>query len=429
MRRASFLPLLTNSLVVAGLWVGTRFLQRSRPVEYTYLVLEDGWVEYGSFAAWTLATTLFIWAFVHSRSIRRWVYVLLALCACFMAMEEISWGQRVLGWQGPDLLTEGNLQAETNLHNLVTVTKIYRPLAAVIVWWCVLPWLLTRLFPRLRELCELWAIPIIPLRLWPWFFLAAIFLVQDFRPRNHEVGELFLAMAVAILALDSVSAMKVGFLSRVQIAVVPLVGVAVLLAATSLTVLVFPEPGKAVFGRHLNRLGYHRLVQGWNSHALIIYEYIAAHPEHLGEDGQLFHAMALRGAGRDHEVERALEGYQGLQGVVGSLVPKDPEGMHSAERALRLGMALCLSGQRSEARALFEGIAKRERSNLAGAGSAIEQGEARYQISAALLAQGYDKNARRQVEKASRTVGPRYAKSLRARYRETEQLLELAGCD
>lgn len=35
-----------------------------------------------------------------------------------VALEEISWGQRIFGVETPDFLTSRNLQKETNLHNL-----------------------------------------------------------------------------------------------------------------------------------------------------------------------------------------------------------------------------------------------------------------------------------------------------------------------
>jgi len=44
----------------------------------------------------------------------------LAAAACVLfALEEISWGQRLFGWQTPPSLLQANRQGETNLHNLV----------------------------------------------------------------------------------------------------------------------------------------------------------------------------------------------------------------------------------------------------------------------------------------------------------------------
>lgn len=50
----------------------------------------------------------------------------LAAAACVLfALEEISWGQRVFGWQTPSSLLGANYQGETNLHNLLgTLPKL-----------------------------------------------------------------------------------------------------------------------------------------------------------------------------------------------------------------------------------------------------------------------------------------------------------------
>lgn len=44
------------------------------------------------------------------------IYIILILIFFLNAMEEISWGQRIFGWETPQTF-EGNVQDETNLHN------------------------------------------------------------------------------------------------------------------------------------------------------------------------------------------------------------------------------------------------------------------------------------------------------------------------
>ena len=44
--------------------------------------------------------------------------VLVALGCFFLAGEEISWGQRVIGIETPEAIAEANRQSETNLHNI-----------------------------------------------------------------------------------------------------------------------------------------------------------------------------------------------------------------------------------------------------------------------------------------------------------------------
>jgi hypothetical protein len=53
------------------------------------------------------------------------VYGLAALVSLFIAGEEISWGQRVLGFATPAGLDDINDQGETNLHNIGIVVKVF----------------------------------------------------------------------------------------------------------------------------------------------------------------------------------------------------------------------------------------------------------------------------------------------------------------
>jgi hypothetical protein len=85
-----------------------------------FLYAEDGLLEY--------STVIFALAafFILLRNIRRskdpgqrtalWIMSFVIL---FFAMEEISWGQRLFGWETPTILGELNYQNETNLHNIL----------------------------------------------------------------------------------------------------------------------------------------------------------------------------------------------------------------------------------------------------------------------------------------------------------------------
>jgi len=50
--------------------------------------------------------------------VKQFIYLGLALLLFFGAGEEISWGQRILGFETPEALTQVNKQDEFNLHNL-----------------------------------------------------------------------------------------------------------------------------------------------------------------------------------------------------------------------------------------------------------------------------------------------------------------------
>jgi hypothetical protein len=85
------------------------------------LVQEDGPVEWATFLAFVAAAGL--WA----RRARRVTgarataaSLVVALFCVFVAGEEISWGQRLLGLRAPAFFLAGNAQQETNLHNLAS---------------------------------------------------------------------------------------------------------------------------------------------------------------------------------------------------------------------------------------------------------------------------------------------------------------------
>ncbi len=96
-------------------WLATFGLPESVLVTVT---AEDGVVEYASAFAWLLATVLCLRAF--GRTPRRARGLLLGWMAlCFVCMgEEVSWLQRVIGFETPEPVFGQNLQQEVTLHNL-----------------------------------------------------------------------------------------------------------------------------------------------------------------------------------------------------------------------------------------------------------------------------------------------------------------------
>ena len=79
---------------------------------------EDGVVEWLSFFLFAVAGVVGIARALMSR---RGFDLLVGLFCLFVAGEEISWGQRLIGYVPPDLFLEKNFQQETNLHNFSDV--------------------------------------------------------------------------------------------------------------------------------------------------------------------------------------------------------------------------------------------------------------------------------------------------------------------
>lgn len=75
---------------------------------------EDGPFEWGTSILYFLAFILFVLTFLKTKNI----FILLLSCVMFFgAGEELSWGQRIIGFETPSGIKEVNVQKEFNLHN------------------------------------------------------------------------------------------------------------------------------------------------------------------------------------------------------------------------------------------------------------------------------------------------------------------------
>lgn len=90
---------------------------------YMLLIQEDGVLENGSATLWLLAAMAAAWGFSRNHSNAKRITVMgLILFFVFCGGEEISWGQRLLGFHGPQQLLDINKQQETNLHNIGSIS-------------------------------------------------------------------------------------------------------------------------------------------------------------------------------------------------------------------------------------------------------------------------------------------------------------------
>lgn len=110
--------------VAASYWI----LSLSDPILLTQLGREDNWIESTGAAFFLIASIVMLGVYIKSVGqtntffgyiFRRNVYFILLSFLFFICFgEEISWGQRIFGWETPQALREINAQNETNLHNL-----------------------------------------------------------------------------------------------------------------------------------------------------------------------------------------------------------------------------------------------------------------------------------------------------------------------
>ncbi|HZL12482.1 MAG TPA: hypothetical protein VFC65_21045 [Prolixibacteraceae bacterium] len=86
---------------------------------------EDSIIEWGSFIFLILSCILFILSFVKGQNNRQvkpltmLIFLLFAFTFFLIGMEEVSWLQRVIGIETPEIL-KNNMQSEMNLHNFAT---------------------------------------------------------------------------------------------------------------------------------------------------------------------------------------------------------------------------------------------------------------------------------------------------------------------
>ncbi len=177
------------------------------PMVYIWATYEDligEWIQFWSIVvAFAVSARLVLtrWRF-------RWFFLLLALSCLYVAMEEISWGQRLVGFSSPEFFKANNLQGEMNIHNFLTgpfgtnlkLALSYSLAAALMLYGLIYPVVLRRRFrfARWLDACGL-AAP--PLYLCPYFVTAAFLECSPFRFNEAEVAEILVDLGLALMTV------------------------------------------------------------------------------------------------------------------------------------------------------------------------------------------------------------------------------------
>jgi hypothetical protein len=201
--RSWLLTALAANLLVLGVLGYAAYLESSSADAYYRAVQEDEWVEWASFWAFAVAGIVFGLTAVRCwRSSRAlpWFLAGVALFCWFVALEEISWGQRLLGYRPPTYFLVENYQQELNLHNVVDTR--YRKLAlegVILGYGVVLPVL--ALLPGLGGVLRRLGVEAPPVALAP-AFLGAYLLYLEY-PWTHtgEWVELIVGLGFLFAAL------------------------------------------------------------------------------------------------------------------------------------------------------------------------------------------------------------------------------------
>ena len=201
--------LVANALVIGTLAYAAA-LHAYAPDLYGVAVLEDEYLEWATFWAFLAASGACVLGAVRElRTSGRWPWFFVGLAAfCFaVAMEEISWGQRVLGYQPPTYFLEENFQQEVNLHNVVEVDLRMLALKGVILAYGVVLPLLARV-PVAGRLLLRAAVVVPPLALAPAFLTT--YLAYEWYPWRFTGEWIEFMLGLGLLFSAGLRALEVG---------------------------------------------------------------------------------------------------------------------------------------------------------------------------------------------------------------------------
>ena len=186
------------------------------PLAYIWATYEDLIGEWSQTFFFLAAAILSVLA-ARPRTRYRWFFILLAIACSYVVLEEISWGQRIFGFETPEFLKARNLQGEANLHNLFTgphKTFLKDLISIGVALGLVMFGLGYPMALAYQWKPALWldrvGLPGSPLMLSPYFIVAAYFELKPFSFNEAEVAELLIGSGLAMFALHYLLAVSRG---------------------------------------------------------------------------------------------------------------------------------------------------------------------------------------------------------------------------
>lgn len=196
--------LIVANLVPLAVLLVAAIGNRRCPDRYFMALQEDRFAEWLTFWSFAAAGVCFGVAALRCwRHQSRSVFFLigLALFCLFVAGEEISWGQRVLGFGSPEYFLEQNFQQEVNVHNIMPKGFRKWSLKLLILGFGVLLPSMVLIAPVWNRL-ERWGVLLPPWEIIP-SFLAMFWLYESYPWKfSGEIVELMLGLAIFLVALS-----------------------------------------------------------------------------------------------------------------------------------------------------------------------------------------------------------------------------------
>ena len=236
---------LANSLVVFTFVVAAVLFESDSNLYYRS-VQEDGFLEWATAWAFLYASVTY---FTNAARERRttgtlpWFTSGLGLFCLFVALEEISWGQRLLGYQAPEYFLKENFQQEFNLHNIVDTTVRKVLLLTVLLGYGVASGLVSMIRP-VKFALNRWGIVLSPPQLIPAFLAMSV--VYLWYPWTHTGEWVEFSMGLGFMFAATMNRPANGEHPSISATVVPAVVVG-LLAILTIVTLNFLRPSDDEF--------------------------------------------------------------------------------------------------------------------------------------------------------------------------------------
>ncbi len=187
------------------------YLDAKAPEAYYRSVQEDEWLEWGTFWGFALAAVIFLLAEIWQRRANRaipWFYCGLGLFCFIVAMEEISWAQRVFGYRPPSYFLSNNFQQEFNVHNVIATKWRKIAMWSLLSGYGVLFPILGNLVPVLRRACDRLGLWRPPLALAPSFLITLLIYLEYPWKFTGEVVEFMMAFGFLSTAIAAASNLR-----------------------------------------------------------------------------------------------------------------------------------------------------------------------------------------------------------------------------
>lgn len=178
------------------------------PGKYIEIAREDNLIEWAGFSFFLISGFLsLILSYRIKKSqhnVHSWFFILFSLFLIFCAMEEISWGQRVMGIPSTEFFNTHSDQKEINLHNVLQMEYDFktRKLGAWLLLFYVVGMPLMSFFRSVRNFFNRTGIFFPSFVLAPGFITAIVMMLID-RPTGfeEEYGEFLFSLGFFLFVI------------------------------------------------------------------------------------------------------------------------------------------------------------------------------------------------------------------------------------